>query len=180
MKNLIICLSGILLMTLAACQSNSSSDNKNSTYNVTISGDINKSLKGDIALYSSSTTSGIQYFVIGIGSSDVSGSGQPGATNYLLISRYGDKPGTGSFQIMNIDQAGGSDFVATGMINGSILYNSESGTLNINNAGSNNLEGDFTIQAQAYQQNGNSTDTLNITVKGSFNAQMTQMSGTGN
>ncbi len=172
MKNWFVCLSGLMLLVFASCKKNSTSpDSKKGTYNITISGDINKTLKGDVALYGTDTSSDGAMFAVGIGASNVSmNNTSSDASNYLFIGRYGGKPGKGTYEFMNVDGAGSEGFIATGSVNSNIPYYSVSGTLDINESGNSTVGGDFTIQAMGFQQNGNSIDTLNITVQGTFNA----------
>jgi len=172
MKNWFVCLSGLMLLALASCKKNSTSPNsKKGTYNITISGDINKTLKGDVALYGTDTSPDGTMFAVGIGATDVSmNNTSPSASNYLFIGRNGSKPGTGTYKFMNVDGSGSEGFIATGSVNDNIPYYSVSGTLDINESSSSTVGGDFTIQAMGFQQNGSSIDTLHITVKGTFNA----------
>lgn len=170
MKRQVVYISLVLAVAgLAGCSSNSTSSKNPATgsYKVTISGDLDKTLSGGIAVFGSDSEDGESYFGIYIGTSDVN---DTGAANTVTISRQGGQPSAGTYAITNADQSDSGDFFAAGVLNSTIPFVSASGTLTIDQIGDHEAKGDFTIQAQGYQVSGTIVDTLNIILKGSFDA----------
>lgn len=168
----------IILLGLFLVQGCSDSSSSSGSFTLEISGDINRTIEGE-AFFGGATDpeTGNQGFVVGMNTShsDDESSAPEGA---WLVTDDSDRPGTGSYPILNADnyEEGDSGFWSFALPlqgenqqNQTIVF-STSGSVNISSSSSDNVAGSFNMKATGFTLDGQQQKEINVTISGDFDA----------
>ncbi len=166
----------MLVLALAACDSNSANDDDDdrpfASFRMDVAGDAETSMDG-FAFFGEAQDpeTGENVFVIYFSETqDVTTQAQ----KYAFMGRNSGRPAVGSYSIVDLDQEDedipNDEFVMVASLGETqaITYLSEGGVLTITESSSSRLEGDFEINASGFDF----TDgqELDVTIEGSFDA----------
>lgn len=165
-----------LVAGLAGCEGDDNgtpTEPTTGTFSATVSGAINEEIDG-VAFFGESTDpeTGETGWVLWLSTSE-----QQSAGNTLYFFRLGDRPGTGTYPLadleeddyedgdlgalynsVNQDGSGGATFISTG------------GTLTVSASSSGGMEGSFDIQAFGTVFSGGTATQGTVTIEGSYDA----------
>ncbi len=158
----------LFLLLFAGCDSNSPDEPEDlfGTFDIEISGDINQTITGVQAAFGSGTSvqAGVTGFGLNMGATDGS------MAQTLSLVRQSGRPGTGNHSIVNFTTETNPEDIANDVFigtfsNGSDVFYSTGGTLNITSSSENRLEGNINMTMQSILGT-----MAQVTVEGSFKA----------